>query len=663
MAITIEIRKHQFYKDDKPVVINCLGDNVAEWVDGTVDSTWYNITDDVGSLDTFKLAYTSDDVTSKGSQKGASFNIELTGSAASMLEQWLFETPCSYINYFDARIKDTDCGIEYRYYELKPDNIEFCGDEGCGYSVPLRETNNRYDALKRLSIHDNWQKWFSEDGNKDHPTFQVAALDITGGAGSAINLGNLLFGEAFPVTKILQLLGTLFPGIKDWVNTALSFRDKMKEVLGFGKFAPAPKIHTILENAAIQLGITLDTPFDPGKELHNDCLFIPYGGNYWTNKIPGNGPSPSTKHIYGNRYIWQITEFLDELSKLYALTWDLYENTLVIKFKKDVYAQDALMSIDSTEDCNTPLSVCYEYSLTKKPGYGRYQYTTDGGDFASNQVQLPYNDIVDYDGATENPMLEGSVDKRLAFASTAFLNDGFGSDGNGVRRAINGAQIYSSILLLIIVANVASLAIGVLSLGASIALAAIFALWLTFIQTEAGRLRSLYSDNPALYGIVRLKGSGVVNTPRVLRWDTATPINDARVVKTATSLIQINPTFNVDNIGYRQQFDKYEASIYQSIETVYNYPLYFDSLYYGNLYDKYHNEVDNPMLVNEGHKLVTVVLPLTCDFIISAGLQFGGVTVVGNIAFIAPDIYIRVTEVSVDYGNMSMTIKGKILNK
>lgn len=666
MPITVEIRKHQFYKDNdptKPVIINCLDNNKAEWVTGTVDSTWYDVTADVGGLDDFRLTYTSVDGSAKSSEKGASFNIDLVGGAAAMINDWLFSTPCNYINYFDARIKDTECGIEYKYYELKPDNIEFCGDEGCGYTFPLRETNDKYDVLKRISIHDNWQKWFSEDGNKDHPTFQTVVLDITGGVGSAINIGTLLIGESFPITKILTAIGSLFPAIRDWVNTALSFRDQMKEVLGFGRFAPAPKIYTILENAAIKLGISLDTPFNPGKELHNDCLYVPYGGNYHMNKIPGNGPSPSMKHIWGNRYIWQMTEFLDELSKLYNLTWDLYNNTLVIKFKKDVYAQDAQLEILKTEDCNTPFSICYEYGLTKKAGFGRYEYTTDPGDFASNQVQLPYNDIVDYDGVAENPMLEGSIDKRLQFASTAFYNDGFGSDGHSVRKTITSAQIYASVFLLIIVANVAALTGGVLSAGAAAILAGIFSLWLGFLFEESDLLRRLYANKESLYGIVRLKGSGVVNSPRVLRWDTNTPMNDARVVKTNTDLIQINPYFNTDNIKYRQQFDKYTSSIYQPITTLYNYPLYFDSWYYGNLYDMYHNEVDNPMVVNEGHKVVTVIMPLTCDLILDAGLQFNGITLVGNVAYIAPDIYIRVTEITVDYSNRSITIKGKILNK
>ena len=659
MGLRLMIRRHQFYKDSQPVTINCLGNNQAEWVSGTVDSTWVDITDDTAGLDKFQLAYTSDDSTQKASNKGASYNIDIVGSAASLLDEWLFNTPCSYVNYFDAKIVDEECGITYKYYELKPDNIEFCGNEGCGYSLPLREVDNKYDALKRLSIHDNWQKWFSEDGNKDHPTFQVAVLDITGGVGNSMNIGNLLFADSFPVTKILRYI----PGVKNWVK-GLKFTDEIKVALGLGNFAPSPKIYTILENAAIKLGIGVDSPFNPGKELHNDCLFVPYGGNYHTNTDDGNNPSSSTKHIYGNRYIWSMTEFLDELSKLYALTWDLQGGDLVIKFKKDVYAQDPMVTVDGSDDCNTPLSVCYEFGLTKKAGYGRYEYSTDGADFASNHVQLPYNDIVDYDGATENPMLEGSVDKRLQFASTAFLNDGFGSDGNALKRAINSAQLYASILLFTILASAAGQLAGVLTATGGAAMLAIFFAWLAFINGTAGALKKLYSNNAALYGIVRLKGGGEVSVPRVLRWDATTPMNDARVVKTNTQTIQINSKFNYESIGYRQQFDKYTSSIHKTIDVVYNYPLYFDSWYFGNLYDMYHNVVDNPMVVNEGHKIVTVTLPMSCDVIKDAGLGIDSVTSVGNIAYIATEgIYLRITEVMVNYGDRSITIKGKIINR
>jgi len=64
----------------------------------------------------------------------------------------------------------------------------------------------------------------------------------------------------------------------------------------------------------------------------------------------------------------------------------------------------------------------------------------------------------------------------------------------------------------------------------------------------------------------------------------------ARVVK-STGFPTPNTYYNPDSIEYDVSND---ISQNNDDRVIYNYPLYFDSMYHGNLFDK-HDPVDNPL--------------------------------------------------------------------
>ena len=641
MSLKVEIRRHQFLnKEQQNVILSCSGQNVAEWVAGSVDGTWYDVTSDAEGLENFTLIVRQDGASEKSSESAASLQITFTGGASELINEWLFETPCSYINFFDVRVTDLICGEVYSGYELKPDNLETCDGDGCYFTLSLREGEDKYRELKKLSIHDNWQKWFSEDGNKSHPTFQVVIQQEPVATGMKGAL--LLFAIAVPV------VGQIVKQVADLNET-------FKKMLGFGRYHAAPKVYDILLNACMKIGLTLNTPFDPSRELHNDCLFIPYGGAYHTNfkDKPEYRESPSTKHIWNNRYIWQVTDFLDELCKLYCMKWDIINGVLVVNFLEDIIQQDESYTISDAQ------SICYEFDLTKKPAYGRYEYSIDGGDSASNQVQILYNDIVDYDGVAQNPMLEGSVTKQVRFASTGFYCDSFGI--NYVNEAMDLMKMGALAVLGSLLIAAASLIAGIDNWIAAAALTLAVGLTATLIITEGNKIRNRYGCDTPFAGIIRIWGSGAVSVPRIIRWDPSTPMNNAKAVETLVPTIQVNPRYNIDSVPYASQFSG--TGIYQDITRVWNYPLFFDSWYKNNLYETYHETVDNPLIVNMGFQLVTAEIPLCCDTIGAIGTSQEGDTIVGKIVKIKEGYFMYVTEATLSYEARMITLKGKIIRR
>lgn len=635
--LKIKIRRGQLKdKQGNNVLVECSGANKASYVAGSVDGTWYDVTDDVGGLDDLKFIITTDSQSKKLSEKAASIDIDLIGNAAQLVNEWLFSTPCSYLNYFEAEITDTQCNYTYVNFQIKPDNFVYCDSDGCSYRLPLREEDNTGANLKKYSIHDNWQRWFSEDGSKDHPTFEVVIFNTVPLLQSAV-IGMWIF-----ITSL--------PGVGQIIDAIGDVHDAIKENLGFGQFAPAPKIKTIIDNITQRLNISTDTIFDAGEFAENDCLLIPYGGSYYKNM---NGCSPSTKYIWNNRYIWQFSDFLDAICELYNCYWEVSNGTLTIKPFQEKLEEEP---IDLSTDI---FSNCYSFSVTKKAAFGRYEYQVDPTDAASGQAQYPYNDIVDFDGDGLNPMLEGSTQKRLSFASTGIYGDSFGKED--VKEIFNGARGIAYIMLASLVITAASLIAGtVTATGAIIISAAIVAFFIT-VEIQLTSYKDEFGIGGYYRGIVRIQGSGALSVPRVLRWDPSTPLDCARVVSQDSSTVLPNTYYNPTSVSYADQ--AWGTSVYRVVDKVYNYPLFFDANYKGNLYDTLHEVTDNPLIVNIGNKVVTSVLPLCCDTIDLIGLGVDSKRIVGRIVKIKDNEYIFVTECEVNYSDMSITLKGKYLYK
>lgn len=603
--LKLEIRQHQ-HKDSNGnnVIVDCTG-GVATYIAGNVpDYNWYDITDDCTGLDSIKLGEEVPQAGSKQREKGTTTQITIGFSAYQMILDYLFATECSFLNYFDARITDTDLSYTYKLYEIKPDNIEFCSDSGCQMTLPLREIDDYKSILEKLSIHDNWQGWFGGSA-KDFPCLQVFTHFESMSKAYAIGF----WAVAKNLLTYSVIGGTL--GID---------LDKIKnKAYGFGKFLPSPYIRDILENAMSKIGYTINTPFNVGGFAENDVLVFSNG--YFHTDWSNNPVSPSQKFIFENRMIWMMSEFLDEICKLYNCIWQIVGTELVITPIKNIDNSTPVFEIleeDVVSDCKT-------FSFEKGKASAVYEYSTDASDGASKEVASMYNDVVDFDGVTNNAMLQGSFDKKFRFASTSFWGDRFGRD---LSEDIENFSILAVLLIILLLSTVAfSFVGGVDNWVGALVIGGIAILLSVSAIADINALQNHYGyDSPDFENSVKILGYGAINVPRIVRLEAGTPFDNARVSKVPISNIQINPFYNTNNTSWVSQFVFFQTPSY-----AFNYDLIFDANYVGNMYDTLHEQTDNVMFLQQSSEKRKIVVPLCANYLNYTGINSDNNTITGKV--------------------------------
>jgi hypothetical protein len=626
MGLRIEIRKHQHKEaDGNNVVVDCAG-GVATYIAGTEDQTWYDITEDCDGLDSLQLSEQTIDGTNKAREKGATTQITIGFSSYALVVDYLTATECSFLNYFDVRITDIDLNFVYRLYELKPDNIEFCDDNGCQIQVPLREIDEYKSITDKISIHDDWQGWFG-GGQKDFPCMQV--FKHLNAMEKAFTLG------ALATISIMEYLSFGLINVDDMRNKAY----------GFGYFLPTPYIRDILKNAMAKIGYTLESPFDVGNFAENDVYV--YSNGYYHINYNGD-TSPSLKFIFENRQILTFTTFLDELCKLYNCVWQIVGSKLIITPIKDIDTDTPVFEIfkeDAYSDCKT-------FSFEKGKAGGRYEYLKDGTDSGSSETINEYNDMVDFDGVANNAILSGTFNKDFKFASTSFWGDSFGED---IGESISD---FAKITLVMIILTLTSVSVSLLAgtvtaTGAGIIIGVIAAL------TVAGFawINGLQSDNEFGTGSqykysIRVIGTGSIFTPRIIRTDPSSPMNYKKPVTQATSTIVINPKYNLNNVAWKDQWNGHGSFL-----EVYNYPMFFDANYFGNMYDTLHEQTDNALFLQQSNEKRTIIVPLCHEYLIQTGIASDN-SIVGKIITYNAVNY-KVLKYEINYSDLSIKFEVK----
>lgn len=655
----IEFRQKQLILDNddsSPVVVVCT-DGAATYVAGTVPKPdWVDMTDftDADTLDSLKLTWSAvspsysggsdntDATNSIGSNfdKGVSGDFTFHGAAFQYIFDWMMVTPCQSLNSVEVQITDLVCNRKFRIFELKLDNTEYAPfDSACIVSLSLREKDDAIHVFKKTIIEDDWDGRFNSDGTStfDHPTF----LYIVEKKPSFIT--DALVVIAY-LTGILSAgVATLFTDLKRWY----------RKILGISYYSPAPLIRTYIANVCDKYGFTYNTVFDDviTNPYRDTALFFPVQSYYSNNDAIG---SPSTKFIWDNRTGMPMSDFLDQLRDVFNAEWYVTPNKQLV-FQNRAYFLNLPVLIDfSVFDAPRLYDFKYTFNGDKKPAYGNYQYRLDPQDSDSNDLKWRYNDIVDFDGDANNPMLEGSINKDFQFAATSFMYDGATTDF--IKGAIEAARAVALGAILVGLAAIFLIANPFTGLAAAAAFAAGYAVVNDFFGH--------YIENGDLQGAVR-SASNVINVPRLLLYNRNTPMNVAKVVSITNPVI--NPYYNVDNIDYYTEHPAFDAPagyFGDPIVNVYNYPLYLDADYKNNLYDRFH-EIDNPLNNPEINQEFSASLDLCCDLMTTLGcwdddfIKIGAVVVVENRN--GRLIKARLTDIEPDYSLGKINLKGTVL--
>jgi hypothetical protein len=603
----IEIRRGQ-HKDDtgNDVIVQCnniSGQFVAEYVPGSVPTTWTDITDYVNNLKSIELTLKMGDGGTLIRDKSTSTSLEVVGEAKVQIMNWLTSTPCSELNWFDVRITD-DCGIELIGYEIRPDNIETSEYEAeCAINFPLVEANRDKSFLDTVSIFDDWQGWFS--GQKDFNTHEVCVHNTPIQHG--INIGLIMFVQGFGVFPFLGV------GIGSIISGLFNLDESLVENMGFGRFLACPKIHEIIDNFCAKHGWTADTPFH--NEFINDSIVAPYAGDYMM-RLDGSCIAPDTKFTFNNVFVNSASDFLAELCKVYNMQFELNTNTktLVMVLKKDT--PNTIFNFNFNE--SDVIEHKKTFNSDKRKASIGYLYTMDSGDQKSNTIQRVYNDYVSTSGGVVNPLFSGKEDRRNYFAPIGFWGDGFGTDY--LTEIPNMGRLicivfYAILILTALAGAVPSVGFGAVTNPAFIALSIYAAAGILNAFIFASDIKDQFDyDNSCHKGAIQLYGTGQKSNLSIIRLQPNKPITEARVIIDPIANIQPNLKYNP---SAKQWVNQWQTGYPKN--NVFNYDLYFDSYYLGNLYPELHEATDNYQFRNSNNSLREITLVACCNY-----LQFFG---------------------------------------
>jgi hypothetical protein len=635
------------------VVVVCNPDNTATYEPGTVDQTWEEFTDKATGLDKLDLSW--DNINSGASgettetnpagsnyDKGISLAVILNDEAYRFVDNWLLADPCGILNAVEVMLTDELCLKSFRTFEIKADNITYAPFAApCEMEVKLREADPVWHCVHKTFIWDNWQNWFIDGGAKQHPCF-LTAVEPRPRLLASARMGLSIFARTIPVISLIFNEDD----------------DAFRRILNVDNFVDAPLIRDIITNVVDKCGLQVDTIFhDPASPYYNACLYFPQSGAMHVSDSSAV-TSPGLSFHFENRWNITLAELLDKLKPLLKAEWYVTPGNTLVFLPKATFLNTTPI-LDLTAAGNELVwdreSLRYQFNGNKKPAYGRYEYQIDPSDLASQEIKPLYNDIVDYDGPTNNLMLEGSISKVFEFAPTGAVRDGRAREDYLPKTVTDGEQVaYALVIVLAVI--IASLLAGVLSAGAAAALAAFLAIWAISIGIKAGNLRDLFED--AKYtGAVRVTAEQVA-TPRILIWD-GVAMNRAKMVSVAPGSIAVNTFYNTDAEPYttRNKFQYTPAAVF-------NFPMFFESYFLGNLYDTYHDDLDNPLKSLDSHQSFELDLYLCCPAMETLGVWSGGFSRIGYFIKIEErpgyDIMGRIEHFGLNYDDERISIRGQV---
>lgn len=574
--------------------------------------------------------------------KGISLSLTFNDVAFQFINDWLDGTPCSGLNAVEVMITDELCKKRFRTFEIKADNLGYSPfGAPCEYEVKLREADPIWHCIHKTFIWDNWQNWFLDGSAKQHPCF-LTAIEARPRLLSSARMALSIFGRTVPV----------FSAIFNENDNAF------RRIQNVDNFVDAPLIRDFISNVCDKCGIAVDTIFhDVDSPFYSLCLYYPSSGAMHINDS-SSVTSPGLSFHFENRWNITLAELLDKLKPLFQAEWYVTpNNTLVFRPKGEFLGTPPIFDFSALANQgiwdNTTLR--YQFNGDKKPAYGRYAYTIDASDLASQELQPLYNDIIDYDGPANNQMLEGNLSKNFEFASTGAIRDGR-AKGDYLHQTVNDGETGAYALIIILVVLIASLLAGVLSAGAAAALAGFLGVWVALIAAKANDLRDLF-DSAVYTGAVRLTSEQVA-TPRLLIWDEVA-FNRAKMVSVAPGAIAANTYYNTTSQPYttRNKFMYSPAAIF-------NYPMYFDGFFTGNLFALYHDALDNPMKSLTSHQTFELSASLCCEILDLLGVWEGEFAKIGYFVKLETrvgyDVLGRIERFTVDYDNEQINLKGQV---
>lgn len=599
--------------------------------------TWSIQRDEAGNISAFNEI-----------KKSASGQLTFEGLAYDLIKSWLIEDVSASLNSVEVMIRDTSCG-DFRGYVVKSNDIQWCEDGICQYSVILKQQDEQITCIKRTFISDNWQGWFPENGvpanSKRHPRFgycveqrpngmMIALWYIMGqtiapmAALIIIALVPLLNSLIFAINGIILAINTI-PGINvqpiNFINPSAvldSFTVYFVETAGCGREYPAPLIRDYITNVCDKCGITVNAQTAPlffadnltvntstgvetfPNEYKNACYLHPETQRgirrFDGVNILGNSPMNTTT-------FWQprnapphtLSTFLNLILPTFNHEWRISNGELIIGRKDEMYRTAYVYDFREGAADRSKLveGVCFEPTGEKYPASCKGIYTTDamdsneaGGANGTGQMNGVVNFVAidpNNNNKAVNPNFEGILSKNVNLGATKFNLDG-----------ASGCYYYDALQQL---ANA-----GIFNLTSLFQTGVIAG-----AMHEYGSYALLLQNELTQYGkIIIWDGQSYLNARALITkaaWDGISPHpmpdintkynenNEAWKVKHTPDTKVIGSNLVISNAppGIYRAANFFGGPISEHPALLPNYPMYFEPNFKGTLWDRFH-WIDDP---------------------------------------------------------------------
>ncbi len=549
-----------------------------------------DVTDYVSDIHKLKLEWTAnrDDSGNVAADqlkpiKGASGSLTFERTGYDLLKAWLVDDVSASLNSVEVSIQDTECGW-YKGYIIKTEDLTWCEDQVCTFSVTLKQQDELLDCMKKTLITDNWQGWFNKvpDGGKKHPRFSycnevrpngtlvmewyiltsVVGVQITMMLLAAVTINPFIFavnGIINTINLIIQFINSLGASISQ-INTIPyvtldGFFDGVATIYiessGCGREHPAPLIRDYIANVCEKCKIVVDEDSAPiffkEKQLKIDPSGRPsmqvdnphYNACYLSAPVSaglrrfrrasifsGFQDANNEYWIPDNGPLLYLDMFLDNIKGIYNADWRLVNGVLHIQ-RKDWYLDEKPVydfGIKGTDRGKIIEGICYTTGNNTYPALVNGVYASDATDTCGNAAGNK-NGTGQMNGALDFGSADDNPNLHGVMDKTQQLGaTKFRFDG------ASGDYIYD--------------AMQVVMNGGGFSASQLPALTYTTLKEVAKRL-STYAD----YAL--LLSDETTTLPKILIWDGQSYEN-ARAIKTKAAwdgvspypMPDINPVYN-----------------------------------------------------------------------------------------------------------------------
>lgn len=356
-------------------------------------------------------------------QKEQTGTIELFGDAYTFVEANLISGANMYSNSMCVRITDNVCSGSVYLFKIDNKNLKWCDDNGCTMEFEMQAYEPELDCIRNTTIADNTNHVFDQFGPIVHPRFRYC--DVF----KPTLIFSFLLALISVVDAILQAISfiiTIIPGVPPIPPVAGS-------VSGCLRAWPAPFISTYITNVCTLCGLTSDITTNPifhdtqnplNPALPNPYYYATYLTSFTKQGVPVNG---TQSYIPTNQPSQTLTAFLSQLKEVFNARWFIYNNNVYFH-RKDKIGEliwGTTPALDFTGDDAKKIinGVCFSWNGEGKIKRIFMTYEKDAVDAIGNESLSRFNG--EYIEPSTNPNYIEPVEVRIeSIGSTSFVFDG-----------------------------------------------------------------------------------------------------------------------------------------------------------------------------------------------------------------------------------------------